>query len=139
MHQAEQNKSLFAEIVTPEGVLHSCESSMVIVPGAHGEFGVLPMHSPVIAMMQPGVATIHTKEGEQTKFFIFQGFAEVTGDRCVLLAEKAVPLKEVTSDLVDQRYRNIQYMIAQQDLTKESPEVKKELLITDAMAQILSS
>lgn len=136
MEQPDLSKTMVGEIVTPEGVIHSCQASMIIVPGEHGQFGVLPHHSPIIAMMQPGIATFY-EHTVSTTYFIFDGFAEITTDRCVLLAEKAIPIEKVTSELVDEKHRNIQEMITSLGYTKESPEVKKELRIADAMSHVI--
>jgi len=43
------------ELVSPEKLLLSEEVEMVVVPGAEGDFGVLPGHTPVISTVRPGV------------------------------------------------------------------------------------
>ena len=40
------------ELVSPEKLLLSEEVEMVVVPGAEGDFGVLPGHTPVIRRMK---------------------------------------------------------------------------------------
>ncbi len=83
------------ELVSPEKLLLSEDVEMVVVPGAEGDFGVLPGHAPMISTVRPGV--IHVFEGGsvKTRIFVAGGFAEVTTERCTVLAEEAVPLDEI--------------------------------------------
>jgi F-type H+-transporting ATPase subunit epsilon len=83
------------EVVTPTKLLRSEEADMVVVPGADGDFGVLPNHAPVLSSVRPGTVDIHEDGKVRERLFVRGGFAEVTGDRCVLLAEEAVPVSEL--------------------------------------------
>jgi F-type H+-transporting ATPase subunit epsilon len=83
------------EVVTPTKLLRSEEADMVVVPGADGDFGVLPNHAPVLSSVRPGTVDIHEDGKVRDRLFVRGGFAEVTGDRCVLLAEEAVPVSEL--------------------------------------------
>ena len=84
------------ELVSPERLLISREVGMVVVPGAEGDFGVLPEHAPLISTVRPGVIDIYD-DGQtiSDRIFVSGGFAEVTGERCTVLAEEALPLKEI--------------------------------------------
>jgi len=83
------------ELVSPEKLLVSRAVEMVVVPGAEGDFGVLPDHAPLISTVRPGVIEIY--EGGQVveQIFVAGGFAEVTGERCTVLADQATPVKEI--------------------------------------------
>jgi len=74
-------------IITPEKTLFSAEARMVTIPGTEGEFGVLPRHAPFISSLRPGAITIDTTDGKQQTIEITGGFAEVTPERCTVLAE----------------------------------------------------
>ncbi len=77
------------KIITPEKVLFAGDASMVTVPGADGEFGVLPGHSPVISTLRPGEIVIDLEGGEQKRIPVEGGVAEVTPERVTLLIEAA--------------------------------------------------
>jgi F-type H+-transporting ATPase subunit epsilon len=83
------------ELVSPERLLVSREVEMVVVPGSEGDFGVLPDHAPLISTVRPG--TIEIYEGGQVveQIFVAGGFAEVTGERCTVLADEAIPVKDI--------------------------------------------
>lgn len=83
------------ELVSPEKLLLSEDVEMVVVPGAEGDFGVLPGHAPMISTVRPGVIHVFEDGLVKTRIFVAGGFAEVTTTRCTVLAEEAVPLDEI--------------------------------------------
>lgn len=84
------------ELVSPERLLISREVGMVVVPGAEGDFGVLPDHAPLISSVRPGVIDVYDDGvAISDRIFVSGGFAEVTGERCTVLAEQAVPVKDI--------------------------------------------
>jgi len=89
------------ELVSPEKLLLSEEVEMVVIPGAEGDFGVLPGHTPVISTVRPGVIHIFEGGSVKTRIFIAGGFAEVTGERCTVVAEEAIPLDDIVREDVE--------------------------------------
>ena len=47
------------ELVSPERRLARAKVAMVVVPGAEGDFGVLPGHAPMMSTIRPGAIAIH--------------------------------------------------------------------------------
>ena len=41
----------------------------VDVPSFSGNFGILPEHVPLIAVLKPGIVTVHEVEGAVKKYF----------------------------------------------------------------------
>src|SRR5579862_4798380 len=78
------------ELVTPERLLLSAEVEMVVVPGTEGNFGVLPGHSPLISTIRPGMIEIYENRAVIERIFVVSGIAEVTPERCTVLAEEAM-------------------------------------------------
>ena len=79
------------ELVTPEQLLVSRDVDMVVVPGTEGNFGVLPGHSPLISTIRPGTIDIYEGNTIAERIFIAGGLAEVTPERCTVLADEAMP------------------------------------------------
>jgi F-type H+-transporting ATPase subunit epsilon len=88
------NKVAF-ELVSPERLVVSMPVDMVVVPGGEGDFGVLPGHAPLIASVRPGVIEIYDGREVSDRIFVAGGFAEVTRERCTVLAESAVRVSEI--------------------------------------------
>ncbi len=83
------------DLVSPERMLASVAASAVQVPGAEGDFTAMPGHVPFISTLRPGVVVAATDKGEM-KYIVTGGFAEVTGERVSLLAERSLPAQEMT-------------------------------------------
>ena len=82
------------ELVSPEKLLLSEAVAMVVVPGGEGNFGVLPGHSLLISTVRPGVIDVYADEQTAIteRIFVSGGFAEVTPERCTVLADEALPI-----------------------------------------------
>jgi F-type H+-transporting ATPase subunit epsilon len=82
------------ELVTPERLLLSEDVDEVIAPGYEGEFGVLPEHTQYLSILNIGVLR-YRKGGEMHKVALGGGFAEVTPERVVVMAETAERAEEI--------------------------------------------
>src|SRR6516162_2902915 len=78
------------DLVTPERLLLSEMVEMVVVPGTEGNFGVLPGHAPLISTIRPGMIEIYEGQIVTRRIFVVSGIAEVTPERCTVLADEAV-------------------------------------------------
>jgi F-type H+-transporting ATPase subunit epsilon len=72
-------------IVTPLQEVFSGEVLSVVGPGAEGEFGILPGHTPFLTSLVRGDVVVATAAGEE-RFPITDGFVEVRDDHVVVLA-----------------------------------------------------
>ena len=86
------------ELVSPERLIMSKDVSMVVVPGSEGLFGVLPRHTSMLSALAPGVVDIYEEEVITERLFVVNGFAEVTADRCTVLAEDVLPIEDLNPD-----------------------------------------
>ena len=84
------------EIVSPEKLLISKPVDMVVIPAAEGDLGVLPQHAPMIVMLRGGTITIHQAGQITDRLYVAGGFAEITPERCTVLANEAVPVAELS-------------------------------------------
>lgn len=91
---AELPKKIRLEIVTPERVVLSEDVEMVSAPGALGEFGVLPGHTPMLTTLTIG-RVAYKKDGETHELAVNWGYAEVGPDKVTLLAETAERVEEI--------------------------------------------
>ncbi len=87
--------ALKLELVSPEKELASRMVKQVLVPGVEGEFMAMPDHAPVLSTIKPGVLVISEISGQETRYFVRGGYAEMANDQLIILAERAIPLKEL--------------------------------------------
>jgi len=82
------------DIVTAERVVYSDDVDVVIAPGIEGQLGILPHHSPLMTMLQPG-ELIARKGSEEFSLVVTGGFLEVRPDRVIVLADSAERAEEI--------------------------------------------
>ena len=76
------------QIVSGERSLVNEQVDEVEIPGSEGYFGVLPGHTPMLAML--GVGELWYRKGSVMHYLsIAEGFAEVQPDRVTILAQIA--------------------------------------------------
>ena len=95
------------ELVSPESLLLSEPVEMVVVPGEEGDFGVLAGHTPVISNIRPGTLAIFEGGSVTKRVFLAGGFAEVTKERCTILAEGAMPVDDIDRSAVEQEINSL--------------------------------
>ena len=116
------NKVAF-ELVAPERLLASIEADMVVIPGADGDFGVLPAHAPLMSLLRPGVISVYQGDRVDRRLFVDGGFAEVNERGCIVLAERAEPLEDIPLDAARQQLRD-----AEEDLGGAKSDAERESL-----------
>ena len=89
------------DLVSPERRLASVVASEVQIPGADGDLTAMEGHAPTITTLRPGILKALSPEGA-TAYVVTGGFAEINANGVSVLAERAVPLDEVTPALLDQ-------------------------------------
>ena len=107
-------------LVMPERELLATEADMVVVPGSEGDFGVLHGHAPLISTVRAGVLEVIQGSKAEKRFLVAGGFAEVTPERCTVLADEAVPFESVTADQLAERER-----LAQEELSDAATDAEK--------------
>ncbi|HXH24198.1 MAG TPA: F0F1 ATP synthase subunit epsilon [Vicinamibacterales bacterium] len=112
------------ELVSPERLLVSQPVDMVVVPGGEGDFGVLPGHAPLISTVRPGVIEIYEGTAVRDRIFVAGGFAEVTQERCTVLAEQAMRVADIDAGQVEQQLREARQDIS--DATTEAARAEAE-------------
>ena len=126
------------ELVSPERLLFSRGVDMVVVPGAEGDFGVLPRHSPLISAIRPGVIKVY-EQGQVTEtIFVADGFAEVTPSRCTVLAEEAMPVGDIDRAEVEHQLKNLQDDLLDTKTDEDKAAIQRKIATAAAKLQVLS-
>ena len=141
---SEVSNTVEFELVSPERLLKSEPVEMVVVPGAEGDFGVLPGHSLLIATVRPGVIDIHEGGQVRESIFVAGGFAEVSPERCTVLAEEAVPVADIDKAAAEKRLEDAKAELSEALATEDGPTAakagaEKELKTAEAMVAAVAS
>ena len=116
-------------LVMPERELLATEADMVVVPGSEGDFGVLPGHAPLISTVRPGVIEVFQGSKAEQRFLVAGGFAEVTPERCTVLADEAMPFETVTPEQLAERERVAEHNVVEAKSDHDLAVAQKALAV----------
>ena len=88
------------DLVSPERRLASVVASEVQIPGADGDLTAMEGHAPTITTLRPGILRAVAADGVKA-YVVTGGFAEISASGVSVLAERAVPVDELTPALID--------------------------------------
>ena len=89
------------DLVSPERRLSSVPATEVQIPGAGGDMTAMEGHAPTITTLRPGILKAVSAEGTRA-YVVTGGFAEISAGSVSVLAERAVPVEEMSAQLMDQ-------------------------------------
>lgn len=88
------------DLVSPERSLASMQAIAVQIPGADGDLTAMPDHAPTITTLRPGVLTVQGDKGSES-YAVTGGFADINAQGTSVLAEKAIPVADLTAEDMD--------------------------------------
>ncbi len=106
------------DIVTAERLVFSEDVEGVVAPGVEGQLGILPHHTPLMTMLQPGELLVRKEGGEELCIALGGGFLEVRPDRVIVLAETAERVEEIDVARAEEAKHR-----AQERLREHAPEL----------------
>lgn len=112
------------ELITPNKNLLIGDFEMVVVPGEEGDFGVLPHHSNLVSQIRPGVLRIYKNNKIDKSFFIYNGFAEVSNNKLIVLSEIAFDVNEYKANIYKDN-------ISKYEKLKKETKVESEIIFFD--------
>ncbi len=127
------------ELVSPERLLLSEPGEMVVVPGGEGDFGVLCGHAPMISTVRAGVISTYRGGGVDRRIFVAGGFAEVTPERCTVLADEAVALEDADRAAAQTRIEEARDDLAHADTDAARATAQAALEIAESLLSAIDS
>lgn len=122
---AESSLDFHFELISPERVLFSGPVQSVVASGVEGQFTILKDHAPFISLLKPGL--VHVVENPShlpQDLFISGGLADVSEEGFILLAEKALFLKDVDRAQVESDLRDLE-----EDYTHAKDEEERKAIL----------
>ena len=119
---------MLLELATPTRQLVSEEVDEVVAPGSEGYFGVLPGHAAFLATRSSG-EVVYRRGRDEVHLAVHGGFAEVTPERVIILAETAE-----RPDEIDRARPERARQRAEQRMAGRDPDGEGEIDYDDAVA-----
>lgn len=115
--------SIRFELVSPARLLTSMQADMVVVPGADGDFAILPGHAPIVSTLRPGAVEVFAGGSDKAseRFYVAGGFAECALDTFTVLAEVAIPMSELDRGHLEQQIKD-----AREDIEDAKTDEKRQ-------------
>jgi len=111
------------EVVTPERVIYSGESTMVVTRTLSGEVAFLPHHAPFLGALVENHTRIYLEDERVEDIAVLGGFVEVSNNRVTILAEQAELGDEIDLEHVRRALEEAEHRA----LNSDDPEILAEL------------
>jgi len=110
------------ELATPTRMLVSVDVDEVVAPGVEGYFGVLPGHAAFLTNLAPGDVMYRSGQSEH-HLAVLGGFAEVTAERVMILAENAELPEEIDRERAERARQRAEMRLQGRSPTGEAEEI----------------
>ena len=107
-------------VVTRERKIIETDAVELVLPAYDGEIGVLPGHTPLLALLKVGIMRYRTTNGESNSLVISWGFVEVLPERVTVMAETARLPQEIDAAAAQSDLAKYEKELA--DLSSHDPE-----------------
>ena len=109
--------------MTPERVIYSGESTMVVTRTLSGEVAFLPHHAPFLGALVENHTRIYVEGDRVEDVAVLGGFVEVSNNRVTILAERAELADEIDIEHVRRAIEDVEHRA----LSSDDPELLAEL------------
>ncbi len=117
------------ELISPEQTIVSANLTEAVIPGQEGDLAAMAGRALMIMKLRPGILTTRSKAGEE-QYFLRGGFADIGPEQTVVLAEYAIPLAQLTGEILTDE-------IAQaQQAFDEAPEDGRRISAWDRLERL---
>lgn len=99
------------EIVSQDRPVFEGDVDIVVAPGADGEMGILPHHTPLLTTLKPGILRVRT-QGREEVFAISGGVMEVQPTIVTVLADAAERADEIDVSRAEEARRRAEASLA---------------------------
>ena len=122
------------EIISPEKIIFSDNTTMVTLPSYEGDMSVLKHHISIITFLRPGIIKVQKNDGNFEEFFVQDGTVEYFNDSLVVLSASAINVQNVSKEFLDNLNKDTQDKLADKDITDHDRYVLNHKL--DALKEI---
>jgi F-type H+-transporting ATPase subunit epsilon len=130
-HSTTSDSALHVVIVTPEATVVDTSADFVALPLVDGEYGVAPLHSPMIGRLGYGELRIRSG-GHVIRYYADGGFVQVNNNIVSVLTNRALPAESLDQAIASE---NLRTAIGRRAAGPEELAIR-ERLISQARGQL---
>jgi F-type H+-transporting ATPase subunit epsilon len=118
-------------VATPEREVYRGEADFLVAPGAAGELGILPKHTPLLSALAVGELRI-TRGEEVDEVFVSGGFIEVQPDMITVLSDSAERAHDIDEAAAKDAERKAQEVLSDRKEDIDYAKAEGELAMMTA-------
>jgi len=118
-------------VATPEREVYRGEANFLVAPGAAGELGIMPKHTPLLSALAVGELRI-THGEEVDEVFVSGGFIEVQPDMITVLSDSAERAHDIDEAAAKEAERKAQEVLADRKEDIDYAKAEGELAMMTA-------
>ena len=122
------------EIVSPERVIFSDNTTMVTLPSYEGDMSILKNHISIITFLRPGKIKVKKNDENIDEFFVEDGIVEYFNDSLVVLSVSALNVKDLSKEFLNNLSKDTQDKLTQKDISDHERYILNHKL--DALKEI---
>ena len=124
------------EIISPERLLLDRDVDMVVIPGTEGDLGILPGHAKLITGLRGGLVDLYENGARTERYFVTGGFAEVTEDRCSVLADSITKQSDLNTTAAEEALTKAKADYNTTDITNRAAYIEANDKLISAQAMV---
>jgi len=105
------------EIISPEKIIFSDNTTMVTLPSYEGDMSVLKHHISIITFLRPGIIKVKKNDGNFEEFFVQDGTVEYFNDSLIVLSASVINVKNISKEFLDSLNKDTQDKLADKNIT----------------------
>jgi len=129
------------ELVSPERKLVDAPMNHVVIPGTEGYLGIGKNHASYVVSLGHGTVTLYEnslQDKNPKKIFIAGGFADISADRCTVLAEQAINLDDLDTKELENILKDLKSDLKIAAEGAEQTLVQNKISIIESQIQAIS-
>lgn len=127
--------TMHVEVVSAEEPIYSGPAEFLVAPGAEGELGIYPRHTPLLTKVKPGSLRIKVPlKAEEELVYVSGGILEVQPQQVTVLADTAVRAHDIDEAKAMEAQKAAEE--AMRNKTSRLEIAKAQAELAEAMAQL---
>lgn len=129
--------TLQCNVVSVNESIFSGTIKMLIAKGVGGELGILPGHTPLITLLQPGPVRVQREDDSEEVIYVSGGVLEVQPHVITLLADSAIRAHDLNEAQILEARKHAEALLANQSNELNTGAALASLAETAAQLQTL--
>ena len=129
--------TLQCNVVSVKESIFSGTIKMLIAKGVGGELGIMPGHTPLITLLQPGPVRVQREDGSEEIIYVSGGVLEVQPHVITLLADSAIRADDLNEAQILEARKHAETLLANQSSEMNTGAALASLAETAAQLRTL--